>query len=324
MQEAGVPNVGLVWMPRTPEGTVEIAQEADRLGFWGLGICDSPVVYHEMYPLISACLERTDRIRVGSNVTNPVTRHWTVHGAALRTYEQLYPGRFYLGIGSGDGAVHGVGLRPASVSELDEAVARIIEAAPTGADVQVATGGPRTAARLGATTSALILGTGVDHVALRTLGGMASTVGDPTDVWGLAPIHVLADGEDVQSVRHNMRAIVIPYARHAFDATFENKNVPEEFHEPMRERFARYRFHLHASLERESNAGLFDDREDIAEYLVDRIALIGRPDEVREQVRDLCTDAGLAGVHLVLVHDPVEQVRRVAASLEDFLDVAVV
>lgn len=307
-------------MPRTPASTLEVAQEADRHGFWGLGICDSPVVYHEMYPLISACLERTRSLRVGTNVTNPVTRHWTVHAAALRTYEALYPGRFYLGIGSGDGAVHGVGLRPATVHELAGAVRDIVAAGPRSAAVQVAAGGPRTATQLGAVAPDVILGTGVDHVALRALGSAAAASADDAPrLWGLAPVHVLAPGEDLGEVRGRMRAIVIPYARHAFDATFAHKNVPEEYHAPMRERFARYKFHQHASLEQSANANLFDDRPDIAEWLVDRIAVIGHPEEVRQQLEELATAAGLTGIHLVLVDNPVEQVRRVAAAVGSLL-----
>src|SRR5690606_40707014 len=90
------PKIGFIWLPRSAREAVEIARRAEAGGFWGLGISDSPVLYQEMYPVISACLLATDRLVVGSNVTNPVTRHWTIHASTHRTYDELHPGPDYL------------------------------------------------------------------------------------------------------------------------------------------------------------------------------------------------------------------------------------
>src|ERR1035437_7006131 len=98
--------LGIISLPHSAKLLVDIAQEAERLGFYGIGVVDSPLLYGEMYPIITAMLANTSSIRIGTNVTNPVSRHWTVHASSARTFTEMSPGRFFLGMGVGDGAVH--------------------------------------------------------------------------------------------------------------------------------------------------------------------------------------------------------------------------
>ena len=106
-------------MPSDIRRAIGIARLAEAGGFSRLGICDSPILYHEVYPVVAACLAATESIRIGPNVTNPVTRHWTIHAASMRANDRLAPGRAMLGIGAGDGAVHTLGLRPADGPTLE-------------------------------------------------------------------------------------------------------------------------------------------------------------------------------------------------------------
>ena len=91
-----------------------------------MGVTDTaPAHYHAVYPAVTAALLRTDRILVGTYVTNPVTRHWSVHSATARGLNELAPSRFFLGIGTGDGAVHAVGLKPAKLADFEAYVEKM-------------------------------------------------------------------------------------------------------------------------------------------------------------------------------------------------------
>lgn len=165
--------------------------------------------------MVTACLASTRSIRVGPNATNPVSRHWTTHAAAARTLEELFPGRSYLAIAAGDGAVHSVGLRPAKAAELEAAVTSIVAAAPPGIDLQVALGGPRMAETAGRVAKSVVFGTGTDPVAIRSL---AARVGDgrrqagsdePFEVWALVLLNIVEHEDEVAAARAAFAPIAI-------------------------------------------------------------------------------------------------------------------
>src|SRR5579872_5260139 len=142
---------------------IELAQIAEELGFDRVAFSDTaPLIYHAAYPAITAILMRTHRIRVGPYVTNPVSRHWSIHLANARAFEELAPGRFFLGIGTGDGAVHSVGLKPAKLSEFRAAAAELRKTLPQGTPIHMAFSGPRGMAVAGALADELTIGTGLD------------------------------------------------------------------------------------------------------------------------------------------------------------------
>jgi alkanesulfonate monooxygenase SsuD/methylene tetrahydromethanopterin reductase-like flavin-dependent oxidoreductase (luciferase family) len=316
--------LGLVYMPRSVGEAVEVARAAEESGFWGLGICDSPMLYSEMYPVVSACLAATSRLHVGPNVTNPVTRHWAVHGAALRTYEELAPGRFVLGIGAGDGAVYSVGLRPAKTGEVAEAVKNIRSVAPGCGPIHVGMGGPRGVAAARQVADAVIVGTGADAVAVREMCTSEPYV-DPNaqapETWGLVALNVVHSEADVAAARREIQPIANAYARHAFDHTFEKKNVPEEYHEVLMERFSLYRFQSHAQIRDDNpNAQIFDDLPALARYVLDRFAIVGTAGHCRERVSEFAAAAKLDGIWFpVTVTDPVANVRLAGEALKEYL-----
>ena len=106
-------------------------------------------------------------------MTNTVTRHWSVLGATARTFGELYPGRFFAGLATGDGACHSVGLTPSTWAKLEEDVANVRGWAPSDMEVHIAASGPRGAEAAGRVATDLILGTGLDVTALRTLSARA-------------------------------------------------------------------------------------------------------------------------------------------------------
>ena len=97
----------------------------DAHGVHGIGVVDSPALERDVYLAAAACALSTERARIFTAVTNPVSRHPAAAAAALLQLEELAPGRVICGIATGDSAMWGVGLRPAKVETLREYILAI-------------------------------------------------------------------------------------------------------------------------------------------------------------------------------------------------------
>jgi probable F420-dependent oxidoreductase len=102
--------------------TARLAGEAEVAGFSHLWLFDSQLQWRDPYPLLTLAAVATERIRLGTCVTNPWTRHPTVTAGTLATLAELSGGRIDLGIGRGDSAVRMLGEAPPSVDDLARAV----------------------------------------------------------------------------------------------------------------------------------------------------------------------------------------------------------
>ena len=92
-----------------PSELVEQAVEAERAGFDGLNVSDhfqpwwEPGHSGQAWALLGAIGQATDAIAVGTGVTAPVHRyHPAVVAQFGATLQELFPGRGFLGIGSGE------------------------------------------------------------------------------------------------------------------------------------------------------------------------------------------------------------------------------
>ncbi len=105
-----------------PRRIIEVAQLAEALGYSHLWMGDSQAIWREVYINLGAVATATNRIVLGTGVTNPVTRHLSVTASALATLGELTNGRVALGIGAGDSAVETVGNRPSRLATLETAI----------------------------------------------------------------------------------------------------------------------------------------------------------------------------------------------------------
>ena len=106
-----------------PTDIIASARLADKMGFSTLWVLDSPLLFHEVYTLLGALAVSTERIRLGTAVTNPLTRHPTVTASAFSTLAELSGGRATLGISVGDSALKSMNLDVARMATLAETVA---------------------------------------------------------------------------------------------------------------------------------------------------------------------------------------------------------
>ncbi|ETW94195.1 MAG: hypothetical protein ETSY2_50180 [Candidatus Entotheonella gemina] len=121
----GPPKFGVAFLPGPPAEFSTWCREAEALGFDLVGIPDSQSIYRENIVSSTPAAQQTARVRFGPMVTNPITRHPAVAASAIATLAELAPGRVVLGIGTGDSAVHNLGLGPANLAELREYVTTI-------------------------------------------------------------------------------------------------------------------------------------------------------------------------------------------------------
>ena len=96
----------------TVERTLALTRQAEAAGFDYGWLFDSHVLWRDPYPLLTLMAGATERMRLGTCVTNPGTREPTVTASALATLDEITGGRMDLGIGRGDSARRVLGKPP--------------------------------------------------------------------------------------------------------------------------------------------------------------------------------------------------------------------
>lgn len=102
--------------------TVDIAELADRNGIEYMWVVDSQLRFRDPFIAMSAAATRTSKIRLGTSVTNPLTRHYTVLAGSIATLDELSNSRAVLGIGAGHSAVFNIGKKPVSLTNLKRSI----------------------------------------------------------------------------------------------------------------------------------------------------------------------------------------------------------
>jgi probable F420-dependent oxidoreductase len=130
-------DIGLVLQTDPPaREVVSRMVRAERAGFRYGWTFDSCVLWQEPFVIYSRILEHTEHMMVGSMVTNPATRDWTVTASAFATLNEMFGNRTVCGIGRGDSAVRVTGGKPRSLAELGEAM-RVIKELAEGREVDL-------------------------------------------------------------------------------------------------------------------------------------------------------------------------------------------
>src|SRR6266511_4396872 len=107
------------------ERAIALARLAERNGFAYGWIFDSHVLWKEPYVLLQLMAQNSERLRLGTCVTNPATRDPSVTASTLAVLQGLSGGRMDLGIGRGDSALRVLGKPPQSLEHLEQATTMI-------------------------------------------------------------------------------------------------------------------------------------------------------------------------------------------------------
>ena len=323
-----------MFLPESLGGFGELCREAENLGFEWVGVADSQSVFHELYVALTLAATSTSRVRVGPLVTNPLTRHLVVTASAIASIDALSRGRAVLGIGSGDSAIFTLGAPPATLAGLEDAILTLGRL--TGGDVverrertwrvhrtfrrvpvYLAAEGPRTLELAGRVADGVIVGLGLTpDVVERSLAAIergARAAGRrlaDLDVWWFAKTNV-ADTRATAIAPITMA--LAASANHAFRFTLEGKGVPVDLHEPIRGLQREYDAHQH-EIAGAHNAAL-TDRWGLTDFLVDRFAIAGTPDECVAQIRRAMAAGARQFITTSFVPDPRAFIRRWAQQV---------
>lgn len=128
---------GLVLQADPPAATVvDLMQTAERAGFTHGWTFDSVVLWQEPFVIYSRILAETTTLRIGTMVTNPLTRDWTVTASLFATLNDMYGDRTVCGIGRGDSAVRVPGGKPSTLARLGESM-RVVKELAEGREVDL-------------------------------------------------------------------------------------------------------------------------------------------------------------------------------------------
>lgn len=115
-------SIGAQFLPERFTECIASVKAAEDAGYSHAWFVDSQILWQDCYVYMTHALDATDRIVVGTAVTNPFTRHVTTTASAFATLAELHPGRLELGIGRGDSSVRTMGLNPVKTSFLKDSI----------------------------------------------------------------------------------------------------------------------------------------------------------------------------------------------------------
>ena len=220
-------DIGVVLQTNPPASrVVELARQAETLGFSHVWTFDSHLLWQEPYVIYSQILAATRKVLVGPMVTNPATRDWTVTASLFATLNEMFGNRTVCGIGRGDSAVRVLNGSPTTLATLRDSIHVIRELAngrsaevngstlrfPWGADsrleVWVAAYGPKALALTGEVADGFILQLADPAITEWTVAAVRKAAADAgrdpasVTICVAAPAYV---GDDIPHMREQCR-----------------------------------------------------------------------------------------------------------------------
>lgn len=275
---------------------VQLGKQAEELGFTHVWVGDSHLIWREAFVNMAAVALNTSRVVIGTGVTNPVTRHPSVLASAYATLDEMAPGRFAVGIGLGDSSLETMGRKQARLADFEEAVAQMRavieggEAALESGNIRlnfsrnrkipfyVAASGPKMLELSGRVADGVIILVGVDSGALekavaRIAAGAESAGRKLSDIhlvlWVPCAVSEQPGAKDAVKA-HVARVIAHPLP---FSLDHREQKVLDDIRQA-------YNYYQHMD-QRASQARVIPD------WLVDKFAIAGDPDECRAKVEEL-------------------------------------
>jgi 5,10-methylenetetrahydromethanopterin reductase len=246
-----VPDFCVGFHPDRPIGEVaDLAAEAERLGFPGVWVADSQSLFRDVYATLALVADRTQRIRLGTGVTNPVTRHPAVIAGAIGSVAEHAAGReVRLGIGTGETAVESIGRKRATIKRMED-TARVIHALHAGETVEYeeaqlrldwpsprvpvvfASSGPKSLTAAGRSADGVYLKLGIHPevlaYALQHVAAGRSEAGKTMEGFHVqAMLPVAVNDDDPAAARDEVRGFAAAIARAAVRA-IPAEDLPEE------------------------------------------------------------------------------------------------
>ncbi|MFN0155424.1 MAG: LLM class flavin-dependent oxidoreductase [Gaiella sp.] len=324
--------IGSQFMPQDFPECIASVQAAERAGYSHAWFIDSQILWQDCFVYMTHALAATERIVVGTAVTNPYTRHVTTTASAFATLAGLHPGRLELGIGRGDSAVRTMGLDPVKTSFLAESIpllrgllaAQRVEI--NGADVHfrwldedaripimMSATGPKNLRVAGALADRVMLYVGVNEASVRWamnhVRAGAEEAGRDPDAVRFSLLTAMWVGDDQREAWDKCRWAPAACANHIADTM--RRNPAHDMPETMT-RLAQSRD------EYDYYAGHLDSEADHTAYLtgelLDDYTLAGDAAKVTAKVRELFA-LGIDEISCAYLNGASEQMERVGREV---------
>jgi 5,10-methylenetetrahydromethanopterin reductase len=285
---------GVNFLPNQAMDALNWVKVAEDTGFDIAGIADSQSLYRDVYVVEGLVAANTRKIRFGSRVINPMTRHPAVAASAAATIEELAPGRTMIGIGTGDSSVDNIGVRPAKHAELGAYVKTIRELLQDGHSIYggapcrltwfrghipiyLAASGPKTLQLAGEIADGVVINTGLipeivrDSIEQVKIGcARAGRKIDDVDMWWLPLTNV---GPDQAKAVDEIAMTLASAGSHLSRFTVKGKHIPEHLMDKVKMLGQRYNCDQHDKPD-SANRELIKELG-LLEYLADRFSVAG-------------------------------------------------
>ena len=131
---------GVGLFPTEPlEKMIQLARVSEEVGFSHIWVGDSHLIWREAYINMTAMMLNTTKVKLGTGVTNPLTRHPSVSASGYATLEEYSPGRMIVGIGLGDSSVETMGMKPSTLANFEKSLEQMRQILD-GKEAQLPTG----------------------------------------------------------------------------------------------------------------------------------------------------------------------------------------
>ncbi|HEY3135565.1 MAG TPA: TIGR03842 family LLM class F420-dependent oxidoreductase [Blastocatellia bacterium] len=312
----------ITFKPDMPhERIIALAKQAEAAGFSYGWIFDSHVLWQEPYPVLTLLAANTERMRLGTCVTNPAVRDASVTASLLATLNRISGGRMDLGIGRGDSSRRVMGKKPTTLERLEETVGVIRDLCAgrqieyEGREIQmtwadsgvppawIAGYGPKALRCAGRIGDGVILQFADPHLIKWCLGFVregAEEAGrdfSKIRVMSAAPVWV---SDDLAKARDQVRWFPALVSNHVVDlvSRYKPEELPEELISYIRDRKG-YNYLHHAEVG-SSNA------EFVTDDIVDRFCIVGPAEEQVRRLKEL-QDIGVTQFNIYLMSGDEEQ-----------------
>ncbi len=285
---------GVGLFPTEPlEKMIHLAKVTDEAGYSHIWVGDSHLIWREAYINMAAMALNTTKVKLGTGVTNPLTRHPSVVGSAYATLEEYAPGRMIVGIGLGDSSVETMGMKPAKLSYFETTIRQMRDlldgkevALETGkihvlhpcsrkVPIYIAASGPKMLELCGRIADGVIVLVGVadeyiDHAKEKLAAGAKAAGRQLSDIqlvlWVPCAVSETTSAKD--AVKAHVARVVAHPLPYVLDPN-EQKVLAE----------IRKTYDYYHHMDQQANHA-----EVIPDWLVDKFAIAGTVDECRKQI----------------------------------------
>ncbi len=307
---------GFTLKPDMPvERIVALARQAETAGFDYGWMFDSHILWKDPYPLLTLMAANTQKMRLGTCVTNPAVRDVTVTASLFATLNLISSGRMVLGIGRGDSSRRVLGQKPTTLEVLEESV-RVFRELTGGREVTldgqpvrlswtngspppvwVAAYGPKALKLAGRVADGVILQLADPDLIEWFVGfvrqGAKEAGRDPSKIEIMAAAPVWASS-DLKTAREHVRWFPALVSNHVMDLVgrYKADELPEALTFYVKNRGG-YDYQHHAEVGS-------DNAEFVSDEVVDRFCRVGPLEAHREKLKRLAK-AGVTQFNIYLM-----------------------